>query len=290
MGNGKWVLAVCLSCAAGRAVAQPYEENTTAACRDGVDNDGDGKVDCDDPDCAELSFCHSSGTGSAENTAAACRDQIDNDRDGHTDCEDQDCWDFVFCGEGRRAAPRSEAIHRGPGFRGGASAQPGLLVLTGSGLGVTSTTALGGAGISFRLGYQFKNWVGLYAEPYLSFMGKDQLLMITIAGGLLVQFSVGMVQFSVGPLLGGFATCDTSTNKCAVLKFTGPSGGMISTVSGGFVARVGVDVLQRNRKRGSSAMSLALDFRPLFTVLRTGSTSATSAALGLSFSLGFDAY
>ena len=33
----------------------------------------------------------------AENTASACRDRVDNDDDGHMDCDDQDCWDFVFC-------------------------------------------------------------------------------------------------------------------------------------------------------------------------------------------------
>ena len=32
-----------------------------------------------------------------ENTRAACSDGLDNDGDGHVDCADQDCQDFTFC-------------------------------------------------------------------------------------------------------------------------------------------------------------------------------------------------
>lgn len=35
--------------------------------------------------------------GVPENTAAACRDGVDNDGDGHVDCQDQDCGEFVGC-------------------------------------------------------------------------------------------------------------------------------------------------------------------------------------------------
>jgi hypothetical protein len=34
-------------------------------CRDGVDNDGDGFIDCEDPDCASKGFCAGGGTGLA---------------------------------------------------------------------------------------------------------------------------------------------------------------------------------------------------------------------------------
>ena len=58
-------------------------------CFDGVDNDGDGGVDCDDPDCrtdprAKL-HCAKTETGKE------CFDGIDNDGDGRTDCQDIDC-------------------------------------------------------------------------------------------------------------------------------------------------------------------------------------------------------
>ncbi len=35
----------------------PIAENTPSACRDGADNDGDGHLDCFDPDCADFVFC-----------------------------------------------------------------------------------------------------------------------------------------------------------------------------------------------------------------------------------------
>jgi hypothetical protein len=280
---------------AGAAGAQPNSENTAVACRDGVDNDQNGKTDCADPGCGELVFCQSHASADAENTAAACRDLYDNDHDGHTDCDDQDCEAFVFCAEGHAgsnasSAPRGEpTIHRGRGVRWGLGAHPGTVVLTGSVLGVSSTTALGGAGFSGRLGYQFNRWAGLYAEPYFSFMAKDSQMVITMAGGVLAQFNAGMATFSVGPLLGGFATC--LDNKCQVLKFSTNGGRDIDQLWGGFVARVGVDLMQRNRlHRGSSAMSLAVDFRPLFTVVKVGSTTATSAVIGLNLTLGYDSY
>jgi len=50
-------------------------------CDDGIDNDGDGLVDCEDGDCAE-----------ACSEAASCDDAADNDGDGWTDCQDEDCW------------------------------------------------------------------------------------------------------------------------------------------------------------------------------------------------------
>ena len=54
------------------------------ACADGLDNDGDGLIDRDDPDCA------SGGQDSEEKAPAslqvsACSDGVDNDGDGHTD-------------------------------------------------------------------------------------------------------------------------------------------------------------------------------------------------------------
>ncbi len=39
--------------------AQPRENK----CKDEVDNDGDGLVDCDDPDCASRGFCKTGGLG-----------------------------------------------------------------------------------------------------------------------------------------------------------------------------------------------------------------------------------
>lgn len=53
-------------------------------CDDGQDNDGDGLIDCDDPDCEDDPAC-------LPDTETICDDGIDNDRDGLTDCDDPDC-------------------------------------------------------------------------------------------------------------------------------------------------------------------------------------------------------
>ncbi|MEM7244638.1 MAG: hypothetical protein AAF533_04810 [Acidobacteriota bacterium] len=57
-----------------------------ADCFDGVDNDGDGRADCEDLDCAD------------ECVEMDCSDGVDEDMDGDTDCADDDCW--LSCPEG----------------------------------------------------------------------------------------------------------------------------------------------------------------------------------------------
>ena len=51
-------------------------------CNDGIDNDGDGLVDCADPDCANAPECRPRET---------CGNCIDDDGDGLVDYEDPDC-------------------------------------------------------------------------------------------------------------------------------------------------------------------------------------------------------
>jgi hypothetical protein len=64
-------------------------QDLTEKCDDGRDNDCDRLLDCDDPDCADQDPC----TQSPE----VCDDGVDNDRDGDTDCEDHDCCDDPAC-------------------------------------------------------------------------------------------------------------------------------------------------------------------------------------------------
>jgi hypothetical protein len=74
-------------------------EDTDALCSDGVDNDGDGYLDCDDFDCSRsdaVTVCGGSAgesmpTGDPEDTDALCSDGVDNDGDGFLDCDDYDC-------------------------------------------------------------------------------------------------------------------------------------------------------------------------------------------------------
>lgn len=58
-------------------------------CDDGLDNDQDGATDCADPECATALACVEVGD--------RCADGIDNDGDGSLDCEDVDCASFVLC-------------------------------------------------------------------------------------------------------------------------------------------------------------------------------------------------
>jgi hypothetical protein len=61
-------------------------------CIDGIDNDSDGKTDCDDRDCRNDVAC----TGGT--LPEVCDDGIDNDGDGKTDCADKkDCNKDLAC-------------------------------------------------------------------------------------------------------------------------------------------------------------------------------------------------
>ena len=65
-----------------------------AACSDGIDNDGDGLVDCEDANCREV---YSEVCATEENTEALCNDGIDNNGDGLVDCEDAACSSIWPC-------------------------------------------------------------------------------------------------------------------------------------------------------------------------------------------------
>ena len=60
-----------------------------ALCDDGEDDDGDGLVDCDDPDCASDPSCSS--------PSEVCDNGTDDDGDGATDCDDTDCATASNC-------------------------------------------------------------------------------------------------------------------------------------------------------------------------------------------------
>lgn len=57
-------------------------------CNDRKDNDHDGLIDCQDPDCSTFPAC-----------IEVCDDGVDNDQDGRTDCADADCAGFPACQE-----------------------------------------------------------------------------------------------------------------------------------------------------------------------------------------------
>ncbi|HEV8320638.1 MAG TPA: hypothetical protein VG389_03425 [Myxococcota bacterium] len=60
-------------------------------CGNGVDDDGDGTVDCIDPECRDLDPC--------QNVPEACFNGLDDDFDGAVDCVDSDCAAAPGCNE-----------------------------------------------------------------------------------------------------------------------------------------------------------------------------------------------
>ncbi|MFN7146152.1 MAG: hypothetical protein ACK4YP_20440, partial [Myxococcota bacterium] len=61
------------------------------SCGDGLDDDGDGAIDCADADCAADASC-SGGV-----SELVCGDGLDDDGDGLVDCDDAECADTGTC-------------------------------------------------------------------------------------------------------------------------------------------------------------------------------------------------
>ena len=56
-------------------------------CSDGIDDNKDGRMDCEDPWCFHVPVC----------LPEVCDDRIDNNGDGATDCEDASCSGQIVC-------------------------------------------------------------------------------------------------------------------------------------------------------------------------------------------------
>ena len=80
------------------------EGDDLSECTDNADNDGDGAVDCEDSECAETAPCMSSVT------VEDCGDGADNDGDGDIDCADSDCGSDDTCIEGDSEAECSDGV------------------------------------------------------------------------------------------------------------------------------------------------------------------------------------
>jgi hypothetical protein len=86
------VLALALAAGVAGAGCVPRNRAQSEVCGNGVDDDGDGQVDCDDPSCAGASVCNV-GPGDED-----CANGVDDDDDGLVDCDDVlDCGGLTMC-------------------------------------------------------------------------------------------------------------------------------------------------------------------------------------------------
>ncbi len=81
----QWTLSECQGCTTAQEAA---------LCNDGLDNDGDQLVDCDDPNCKDVGCC---AFARPENDDESCSDGCDNDGDNFVDCLDRSCCSKDSC-------------------------------------------------------------------------------------------------------------------------------------------------------------------------------------------------
>jgi hypothetical protein len=81
-------------CYSNGCYADCLQEDDDASCSDGMDNDYNGKADCDDDNCAyspHVTVCPCGFGAERECSNDHCTDGVDDDDDGKPDCEDEDC-------------------------------------------------------------------------------------------------------------------------------------------------------------------------------------------------------
>jgi hypothetical protein len=84
-------------CTGQTSCCSALPENTQGECGDLKDNDCNGKADCDDLNCSgTLACCVRTGAGT-EASMAECTDGIDDDCDGKVDCADPQCSGLAAC-------------------------------------------------------------------------------------------------------------------------------------------------------------------------------------------------
>ncbi len=116
------ILGSGLGCTGKNAAVQKSRKGETN-CTNAVDDDGDGKTDCDDPDCAVK----------CNGVKDTCTDGIDNDNDKLIDCDDhkgsvEGCLNHPACVDGGSAGSGGVG-----GSDGGVSGSGGLSGSGGTG-------------------------------------------------------------------------------------------------------------------------------------------------------------
>ena len=75
---------------------QPMYAAPSEICDNGIDDNGDGKVDCDDPQCETFSGC-AEGALYAGPPDEICDNGIEDNGDGNVDCDDPQCMGDPTC-------------------------------------------------------------------------------------------------------------------------------------------------------------------------------------------------
>lgn len=132
-----WVgalVALAPSCSLVLGYPAASDERGALACHDGIDQDLDRHVDCDDEDCAascpetcsggrDDDFDHAIDCADAdcdgapecsEDVAELCADGRDNDRDGRIDARDAGCWPHATIEAHRCASVLASSLTLGP--------------------------------------------------------------------------------------------------------------------------------------------------------------------------------
>jgi hypothetical protein len=167
-------------------------EDSVEKCRDGVDNDLDGHVDCSDQDCEVFALCVGNVTdktvqagqaetqthietpsasvtlyhsGSAPERKRQCQDRIDNNANGLTDCEEASCQRSYYCRKEMYEYPRDTSLPPGLFFNLGFGAAlpnyrtPRATTDSVYGNDIPFDPDAGGM-LDFQLGYMFYKWLG----------------------------------------------------------------------------------------------------------------------------------
>ena len=202
-------------------------------------------------------------------------------------------WMVLACGSvawaQEVASPGTPAVtsefRRPTGLRWGVSCGPGTLVFSAAssrgGVTASDTLAFGGIGVTPRIGFQINNTFGVFGEFQVAVMAHEvnngSVTALGLSGGAALQANLGQYfYFAFGPSIGGAGL------------FGSDGGSAWSRVTGGFLARVGVDLLSRNRRGlGASAISLGVEARPMFAALDNGVVGIIAPIL---FTAGIESY
>jgi hypothetical protein len=89
--EGYGATTLSLSATAGQNLTTAFvlPDLPMEVCNDGIDNDSDGFIDCDDPACSATAACRS--------PVEICGDALDNDANGLADCADLACMGTAGC-------------------------------------------------------------------------------------------------------------------------------------------------------------------------------------------------